>query len=154
VSVSSVAVSPVNVEITEGESTKLTAKISPAAAAERTVTWTSSDKSVATVDDSGNVAGLAAGYSYKALTGRNRLLAVIVAAVVCPVLNTGIFLLGCKLFFMETITGWGTALGYEDVGSYIIYGLIGGNFLFELLFNVVLSPVIVRLIRIGKKEVE
>lgn len=61
VSVSSVTVSPESVEIIEGESTKLTAKISPAAAAERTVTWTSSDKSVATVDDSGNVAGLAAG---------------------------------------------------------------------------------------------
>ena len=52
VSVSSVAVSPVNVEITEGESTKLTAKISPAAAADRTVTWTSSDKAIATVDGS------------------------------------------------------------------------------------------------------
>lgn len=61
VSVSSVVVSPESVEITEGESTKLTAKISPAAAAGRTVTWTSSDKAVATVDDSGNVAGLAAG---------------------------------------------------------------------------------------------
>lgn len=61
VSVSSVAVSPVSVEITEGESTKLTAKISPAAAADRTVTWSSSDKTVATVDGSGNVQGLKAG---------------------------------------------------------------------------------------------
>ena len=31
---------------------------------------------------------------------------------------------------------------------------LGANFIFELLFNAVLSPVIVRLIRIGKKEVE
>ena len=31
--------------------------------------------------------------------------------------------------------------------------LVGANFIFELLFNVVLSPVVVRLIRIGKKEV-
>ena len=109
---------------------------------------------ILTVFLKGTLAGLASGYAYKALAGRSRLLAVILAAVVCPVLNTGIFLLGCKFFFMETITGWGTALGYADVGSYIIYSLIGGNFLFELLFNVVLSPVIVRLIRIGTKEVE
>ena len=61
VSVSSVAVSPVSVEITEGESTKLTAKISPAAAADRTVTWTSSNKAIATVDGSGNVQGIKAG---------------------------------------------------------------------------------------------
>ena len=61
ISVSSVTVSPVNVEIIEGESAKLTAKISPEAATVRAVAWTSSDKSVATVDDSGNVAGLAAG---------------------------------------------------------------------------------------------
>ena len=61
ISVSSVTVSPVNVEIIEGESAKLTAKISPEAATDMAVAWTSSDKSVATVDDSGNVAGLAAG---------------------------------------------------------------------------------------------
>ena len=48
-------------EITEGESSKLTAKISPAAASDRTVTWTSSNKAVATVDGSGNVQGLKAG---------------------------------------------------------------------------------------------
>ncbi len=59
--VSSVAVSPDRIEITEGESTKLTAKISPAAAADRTVTWSSSDKVVASVDGSGNVQGLKAG---------------------------------------------------------------------------------------------
>ena len=108
---------------------------------------------ILTVFVKGTFAGLAAGCVYKALAGKNRTLAVIAAAVVCPVLNTGIFLLGCKLFFMEKIAGWGAEMGFADVGSYIIYVLVGGNFLFELLFNVVLSPVVVRLIRIGKKEV-
>lgn len=109
---------------------------------------------ILTVLAKGTLAGLAAGLVYKALEGKGRMLAVIFAAVVCPVVNTGIFLLGCKLFFMETITGWATALGFANVGSYIVYGLVGGNFLFELLFNMVLSPVIVRLIRIGRKEIE
>ena len=61
ITVSSVTVTPDRMEITEGESSKLTAKISPAAASDRTVTWTSSDKAVATVDGSGNVQGLKAG---------------------------------------------------------------------------------------------
>lgn len=77
-----------------------------------------------------------------------------VAAVVCPVVNTGVFLIGCLLFFMETIGGWADAMGFgANVGQYMIVGLVGANFIFELLFNVVLSPVVVRLIRIGKKEV-
>ena len=53
---------------------------------------------------------------------------------------------------MDTITGWGQAMGFESVGKYMIYGLVGGNFLFEVLTNIILSPVILRLIRIGRKE--
>ena len=100
----------------------------------------------------GALAGLCAGAVYKALCQKNETVAVIAAAVAAPVVNTGIFLLGCLLFFLPTITEWGQAMGFESVGKYMILGLVGGNFLFELLFNIVLSPVIVRLIRLGKKE--
>ena len=81
--------------------------------------------------------------------------AVALAAVACPVVNTGVFLIGCLLFFMETISAWADAAGLgANVGQFMIVGLVGANFIFELLFNAVLSPVILRLIRIGKKEVE
>jgi len=78
-------------------------------------------------------------------------LAVIAAAIAAPVINTGIFLLGCLVFFLPTVTEWSIGMGFENVGRYMIVGLVGGNFLFELLFNIVLSPVIVRLIRLGGK---
>ena len=100
----------------------------------------------------GALAGLCAGAVYKALSERNETVAVIVAAIVAPVVNTGIFLLGCLVFFLPTVREWGQAMGFENVGTYMIVGLVGGNFLFELLFNVILSPVIVRLVRLGKKE--
>ena len=97
---------------------------------------------ILTVLVKGALAGYVSGLVYKAFEGKNRTLAVALAAVACPVVNTGVFLIGCLLFFMETIGGWADAMGF------------GANFIFELLFNVVLSPVVVRLIRIGKKEVE
>ena len=81
-------------------------------------------------------------------------LGVVVAAIVCPVVNTGIFLLGCVIFFLPTIREWGAAAGYENVGAYMLYGFVGGNFLFELLFNLILSPVIVQIIRIGQRSVK
>ena len=110
---------------------------------------------VLTVLAKGMLAGYVSGLVYKAFESKNRTLAVALAAVACPVVNTGVFLIGCLLFFMETIGGWADAMGFgANVGQYMIIGLVGANFLFELLFNVVLSPVIVRLIRIGKKEVE
>ena len=77
---------------------------------------------------------------------------VIASAVTAPVVNTGIFLLGCLLFFLPTVSCWAEAMGFESVGKYMIYGLVGGNFLFEMLTNIILSPVILRLIKIGKKE--
>ena len=97
---------------------------------------------ILTVLVKGTLAGLLSGLVYKALENKNRTLAVAVAAVVCPVVNTGVFLIGCLLFFMETIGGWADAMGFgANVGQYMIVGLVGANFIFELLFNVVLSPV-------------
>ena len=107
---------------------------------------------VITVLVKGALAGFAAGLVFKALEKTNFWLAVICAALTCPVVNTGVFLLGCKLFFMETVTAWGKAAGFENVGKYMILGLVGGNFLFEVLSNVILNPVTLRLIRIGRKE--
>lgn len=106
---------------------------------------------VVTVLLKGTLCGLFAGLVYGLLHKHGKMLAVIVAAVVCPLVNTGVFLLGCKLFFMDTITGWASMAGYENVGAYMIFGLTGINFLIELGVNLVLSPVITRLIRIGKQ---
>lgn len=106
---------------------------------------------IVTVLVKGTACGLVAGLMYKLLQKHGTLLAVIAAAVVCPVVNTGVFLLGCRLFFMDTITQWASRYGFADVGTYMIFGLTGVNFLIELVVDLVLSPVAVRLIRIGKK---
>lgn len=99
----------------------------------------------------GTMCGLVAGLLYKLLEKVNSILAVMVAAIACPVVNTGIFLIGCKVFFMDTISEWAAMAGYEDASTYMIVGLAGINFLIELGVNVVLAPMITRLIRLGKK---
>ena len=88
---------------------------------------------------------------FKYISRNNRYLAVVIAAVICPIVNTGVFLIGCKLFFYETIAQWGTAAGFANAASYMFLGLAGTNFLIELATNLFLSPIIVRLISIAKK---
>ena len=61
VGVSSVTVTPSRIEIIEGESAVLSASVSPEAASDRAVAWSSSDRSVATVDKAGTVHGLRPG---------------------------------------------------------------------------------------------
>lgn len=106
---------------------------------------------ILTVLAKGLLCGAAAALVYLLLRRVNRYVAVIGAAVICPVVNTGIFLIGCRLFFWETVAAWGAAAGFANAAAYAFLGLAGGNFLFELGFNLLLSPVIVRLLDIRKK---
>ena len=86
------------------------------------------------------------------ISRNHRYVAVLAAAIVCPVVNTGIFLLGCVLFFMDTVAQWASAAGLDgNVGHYMIFVLVGANFLFELAFDLVLSPIVVRIVRARKK---
>ena len=100
----------------------------------------------------GFLAGLCAGLVYNLFSEKNETVAAIAAAIVCPIINTGVFLIGCKLFFMETITSWAAAVGFENVGKFMIVILVGFNFLFEMLVNVILSPVIIRLIHAARNN--
>ena len=107
---------------------------------------------IITVLVKGTVAGLVAGLVYLALEKKNRYVAVIAAAIACPVANTGLFLIGCLLFFMDTINGWAAAAGFANAGSYMIMGLVGVNFLIEMVLNIILSSAILRIINISKKS--
>ncbi len=85
----------------------------------------------------GTLAGLASGFVYKLLKTWNGYVAMLCAAIVCPLLNTGIFVACMLLFFNDVLTAWAAG---ADLVSYILTGLILANFVPELIINVVFSP--------------
>ena len=91
----------------------------------------------------GTAAGFLAGLMYQLVGKKNQLLGVILAALISPIANTGIFIIGMLLFFRETLAAWA---GGSDLLTYIILGLTGVNFLVELGVNMILSPVVVKII--------
>ena len=54
-------------------------------------------------------------------------------------------------YFFDTIAEWGRAEGCTDAVKYMFLGLAGGNFLFELGTNLILSPAIIRVLKLIKK---
>lgn len=106
---------------------------------------------IITVMAKGILAGLAAGLVYRLLEKKNRYLAVMASAVVCPVVNTAVFLLGCLVFFMDAVTAMANEKGIS-IFAFLIIVFVGLNFVFELITNIVISPAIVRLINIRKKK--
>ncbi len=104
---------------------------------------------VVVVMGKGILAGLASGLVYKLLKGRNPYIAMLTAAIVCPVVNTGTFIACMMLFFRPVLSVWA---GGSDVVSYVLTFLVLCNFLPELLINLVFSPAGQRIIHVMKLQ--
>ena len=109
---------------------------------------------IATVLVKGAAAGLLAGLVYRLIAKKNQVAAVFISSITAPIVNTGIFLLGCRLFFYDTVAAWGAGLGFKNTFVYMIVGLVGINFLIELGVNLLLNPAIVMIIKVAKKELK
>ncbi len=102
----------------------------------------------------GTAAGLIAGLIYKPFAnGKLRLLGSILSAVSCPIVNTGIFVLGLSLFYGTLVQNWTLENGYANAFTFIMLFMIGLNFLVEFAINVLLIPVALRVIDIVKKRI-
>ena len=109
---------------------------------------------IITVLAKGILCGLVTGLVYQWISKRNSTAANVTAAVVCPLVNTGVFTLGCYTFFLKSLPDIASTIGavFENTTAFVFLGLIGANFLFELGVNVILSPSVVRLIKVVKKS--
>ena len=99
----------------------------------------------------GVLAGMASGWIYGLLKKRDRYIAMLAAAIVCPVVNTGVFIVCMLTFFKDVLTVWA---GGGELLAYILTGLVVANFLPELAINVVFSPAGQRILQVTQKNVE
>ncbi len=106
---------------------------------------------VITVLLKGAACGFAAGIVYKLFEKKLNFFAAIVAALVCPIVNTGIFLLGSWVFFMPYVADIAQIVESDKAGFGVFIGLAFANFIIEVLMNGILSPVFVRILNIRKK---
>lgn len=97
----------------------------------------------------GIAAGFLSGVVFRALEQKHPVLGVTLAAAVCPIVNTGLFLIGCRLFY------WGAFGGMSGGGNTLLYVLttmIGINFLAELAANMICAPIILRILLAVKRK--
>lgn len=97
----------------------------------------------------GVCAGYVSGLLYRLISKQNSIVATIVAGFSAPIVNTGIFILGLVLFFRPILAQWS---GGSDVLYYVLFGLLGVNFLVELGVNMILCPVIIKILAAIKKS--
>ena len=87
------------------------------------------------------LAGVAAGFLFDLIVGKSRLVALIASSVAVPVINTGLFALGSLLFFQDFLNS-GVGETFPNAGAFLIFGVIGFNFLIEIATTAIISPTV------------
>ena len=90
-------------------------------------------------------AGYLSGLVARSLAKKNTTLSLFLAAGIAPVVNTGIFILGLLLFFQDTLVLW--ANGKDKIVYFLLFSILGINFTTEFLVNLVLVPILARILR-------
>ena len=103
----------------------------------------------------GTLAGMVPAFVYNALKKINPLIASIAAAISAPLVNTGVFAIGCLIIKNDVISVAGK-LGIEAVNFMaLLFGvLITANFFIELLINVVFAPSLHKVAQVVTKRIQ
>lgn len=91
------------------------------------------------------IAGVVSGLLFKGFYKLNFVLAVVLASLSAPVVNTGLFALGCSTLMYPTLVEWA---GGSNAIEFLFLTMIGWNFLIEFAINSLLSPMVVYLVRV------
>ena len=95
----------------------------------------------------GAIAGYVAGVFYRTAKNISIYAGVLSAAIVCPIVNTGIFILCVVFLYRDILVLWAGDTNYL---YFAFIGLAGTNFLLELCVNIVLCSAAARIIKVIK----
>ncbi len=99
----------------------------------------------------GILAGWVSGLVYKAAVKKSEKLAVVLAGITAPVVNTGVFIALMLVFFMSVLELWSSG---QTLLNYILIVLTGFNFLVELAINMILASAITTVIKYVKTDAQ
>ena len=97
----------------------------------------------------GILAGWVSGLVYAAMKKWNPHVAILCAAIVCPLVNTGTFIVCMLTFFKDVLAAWA---GGGDIIAYILTGFVLFNFVPEMIINIVFGSVGHTIIHVVKKN--
>ena len=103
---------------------------------------------IAVVMGKGILAGLASGLVYQILKNKAPFLGMVLAAAICPMVNTGVFVICMLTFFRDVLSAWA---GGGNLMAYVLSGLMLCNFVPELIINLVFTPASSRILKIVTK---
>ena len=95
-------------------------------------------------------AGLVAGLVYKLISKKTATVAIIVSSLLIPIINTGLFAIASFTVISKAIENLNAA--NVETMKFVFLFVIGWNFIFEFGVTSILSPTIVKIINIVKKE--
>ena len=93
------------------------------------------------------LAGLCSALVYRLIAKKAHYLGVFLGTMTAPVVNTGLFCLFLLFPFRAVLLEWA---GGTDVVRYMLFTLVGVNFLVEVALNVILCPAIYRIVMVRK----
>ena len=97
----------------------------------------------------GTAAGWVAGLIATAFkNSRTPWVGIVLAALAAPVVNTGLFLVGLSTCFYDVLVAWA---GGQEILYYVVFGLVGINFIIEFALNAILSPTVTAIVKALKK---
>jgi uncharacterized membrane protein len=102
------------------------------------------------------LAGVVAGFAYKLIAKKNKLVGVFVASALVPIVNTGVFAIACFMI-LDGIVSYLGVVGLDVTGmsaTYIVFGIvITWNFFIELLTSLILAPAVSIVTNVVEKQI-
>lgn len=93
------------------------------------------------------IAGVVAGFIPK-IFKNHKLLSSIIASILVPIINTGLFSIFAVIFFTPILNNMveSTPSQFPNIGIALIAGMIGINFILEIISTVILTPSLYKII--------